>query len=208
MDCPLCQRSSIQNLGILNSRGFMLCRTCKLIFVQEQYRLGHEEERQRYMLHNNIESKAYVLFLRQAIDPALIYIGRGMKGLDFGCGPSPVLATVLNRMEILCEFYDPFFHPTIDGSDFDFVFSTECVEHFYYPRKSFERIDALMKQGGYLTIMTSLWDGLDGFAAWYYKNDPAHVAFYHADTLAFMAKEFQYDILYNDHKRVAIFRKG
>lgn len=208
MDCPLCQKSKLLELGILNCRGFILCENCKLIFVPEPYRLGLEEEKQRYLLHrNDIESEGYVSFLRQAIDPALMYIERGMKGLDFGCGPSPVLATLMNRMEILCQYYDPFFFPTIDGSNFDFVFSTECVEHFFHPRRTFESIDTLIKKGGFLIIMTSLWDNLDGFAKWYYKNDPTHVAFYHMDTLDFLAKNFGYDLLYNDRKRVAIFGK-
>lgn len=186
----------------------MLCETCKLIFVPEQYRLSPEEEKLRYMLHDNrIENEGYVSFLRQAIDPALEYIESDMKGLDFGCGPSPVLATLLGKMNILCGFFDPFFYPAIDNTDFDFVFSTECVEHFYYPRRTFERIDTLIKKGGLLIIMTNLWDDLHDFATWYYKNDPTHVAFYHRETLYFLAQTFRYDILYNDQKRVVIFRK-
>lgn len=209
MDCPLCQKSITRDLGILNSRGFTLCETCKLIFVQEPYRLGHEEEKLRYMLHdNNIESEGYVSFLKRAIDPALAYIGRGMKGLDFGCGPSPVLATLLGRMEILCDFYDPFFYPAIDDVDYDFVFSTECIEHFHHPRKTFGIIDNHLKKGGILVVMTNFWNNLDDFPTWYYKNDPTHVAFYHPDTLEFLSKLFRYELIYNDGKRVAIFKKS
>ena len=209
MNCPLCQKSKIQDLGILNSRGFMLCEYCKLIFVPEPYRLGFEEEKQRYLLHrNDIESERYVAFLRQAIDPALRYIDSSMQGLDFGCGPYPMLAKLLGRMKIVCQYYDPFFFPIIDGSGFDFIFSTECVEHFFHPRKTFESIDSLLKKGGFLIIMTSFWDNLDGFASWYYKNDPAHVAFYHPDTFDFLAMHFHYEFLYNDGNRVVIFRKS
>lgn len=194
---------------MFRSRAFILCEVCKLIFVPEPYRLAAEEEKRRYMLHrNNIENEGYVTFLRQAIDPALRYIDSGMKGLDFGCGPSPVLAMLLDQINVRCQYYDPFFFPTIDGSGFDFVFSTECVEHFNHPRKTFERMDALIKKGGYLVLMTSLWNNLRKFPAWYYKNDPTHVAFYHPDTLGFLAKHFHYEFLYNDGKRVAIFKKS
>lgn len=194
---------------MFRSRAFILCGDCKLIFVPEQYRLAAEEERRRYMLHrNNIESEGYVAFLRQAIDPALRYINCGMKGLDFGCGPAPMLATLLGRMKILCRYYAPFFFPEIDDTAYDFIFSTECIEHFYHPRKTFERIDTLLRKGGFLILMTSFWNNLQEFPAWYYKNDPAHVAFYHPDTLGFLAKLFRYEFLYNDGKRVAIFKKS
>lgn len=208
MACPLCQNAKIQNLGLFSARSFIFCEECKLIFVPAPYRLGHEEEKNRYLLHHNkLEDKKYKAFLDQAINPALNFIGKKMIGLDYGCGPTPVLASLLGRQGITCQSYDPFFFPKIAAPAYDFIFSTECVEHFYHPKKAFDHLYRLLKNNGFLIIMTSFWGSLDGFPGWYYKNDPAHVAFYHFDTWLYLAEQYHYELVYCDQKKVVIFKK-
>lgn len=205
----MCENSRFAENGIVAAqRDFYFCEKCYLIFVTDEGRLSWEKERERYLLHqNNKEDERYVNFLKQAIDPSLRFLKKGMKGLDFGCGHEPVLAYLLNQYAYTCDFYDPFFFPSIEKEHYDFIFSTEVVEHFFNPSKEFDTIDQLLARGGYLIVMTSFWDKIETFGDWYYKNDPAHVAFYHYRTFQFLARKFKYDIVYSDLKKVIIFYK-
>lgn len=209
MPCPLCQHDHIEKLDLHLPRIFLFCEECKLIFVESHYRLSLLEEKNRYLLHKNtIGDKNYIAFLNQAVAPALPFIDKSMTGLDFGCGHTPVLVSLLKQRMINCEYYDPFFFPEIKQQAYDFIFSTECVEHFFYPQKTFDQMDQLLRKSGYLIIMTSFWDNRTTFGAWYYKNDPAHVAFYHLDTFDYLARHYEYKILYTDQKKVIIFQKS
>lgn len=209
MACPLCYNKRTKALVLSAPRAFHYCEVCQLVFVPAPYRLTAEEEKKRYLLHHNdLEDKKYTAFLRQAIDPALEFINKTMRGLDYGCGPTPVLASLLEKEMIACKSYDPFFYSRIEDAAYDFIFSTECVEHFYHPRKTFDHLYQLLKEGGYLIIMTSFWDSLADFPQWYYKNDPAHVAFYHMETWSYLAQHYHYDMLYCDQKKVIILRKA
>jgi 2-polyprenyl-3-methyl-5-hydroxy-6-metoxy-1,4-benzoquinol methylase len=84
-------------------------------------------EKSRYQFHENrITNLGYVKFLNQAIEPALNYLSPGSTGLDFGCGPGPVLAELLAGMGFYMYIIDPYFFPdlqawnesnTVSGSD-------------------------------------------------------------------------------------------
>ena len=206
--CPLCGSGKVAQLQLEEARDFYYCSRCFLISVPSCFWLKPEEEERRYQLHENtFENEGYLKFLSRAIDPALSLLHTGMKGLDFGCGPNPVLAALIEKEQIACDFYDPYFFPKLRQINFDFVFSTECIEHFFYPDKMFEQLYQLLKEGGYLILMTDMWQKLEDFENWYYKNDPAHVVFYHPNTFDYLASIFGYRLEYTDHKRVIIFKK-
>lgn len=160
------------------------------------------------MHQNSKDDDDYVDFLCRAINPSLRFLKEGMHGLDYGCGHEPVLAFLLRQRGYECSVYDPFFFPELKKMPYDFIFSTEVVEHFFNPAKEFERIDQLLAPRGYLIIMTSFWKELTQFSNWYYKNDPAHVVFYHYKTFQFMAKKLNYEIVYTDFEKVIIFQKS
>jgi hypothetical protein len=46
--------------------------------------------------------------------------------------------------------YDPFFKPNTNAlkRNYDFVFATEVIEHFFHPALEFQRLRALTKPGG------------------------------------------------------------
>jgi 2-polyprenyl-3-methyl-5-hydroxy-6-metoxy-1,4-benzoquinol methylase len=67
---------------------------------------------------------------------------------------------------LTCSNYDPFFFPDtlkkansgdicLNEPPYDFVVSSEYFEHFYAPRKEILQINDLLKDGGWLGIMTS-----------------------------------------------------
>src|SRR5690606_19582436 len=130
--CPLCQHISKENKIIgPDQRKFLFCEKCYLVFVHADFLPSALNEKGRYLQHqNSIEDSAYVEFLNQAIQPALSFLEKENTGLDFGCGPVPVLSQLLGKLDLNCAYYDPFFFPQLDDTKhYDFVFATECLEH-------------------------------------------------------------------------------
>jgi hypothetical protein len=130
--CPLC--GAIKELLFVqgpDKRKYIFCATCFLIYVDKQDLLNKEDERKRYLTHNNsVDQEGYVQFLSQAIDPALKFLAKDMVGVDYGGGPGPTLSTLLLRKGYECEDYDPFFMEHDLEKKFDFIFCTEAFEHF------------------------------------------------------------------------------
>lgn len=209
LSCRLCFSSSPGNfVSGGDNREHFICQRCSLINTVETHFMSPEKERARYILHRNSpEDKLYRAFLAQAIDPAMKFIAEGERGLDYGCGTSPVLSEMLAEKGLRCAYYDPFFFPACPPGPFGYVFATETAEHFFNPAKELERMNGLLKTGGILVIMTERWEDLDKFQAWHYAKDPTHVCFYHAATFDFISERFSFEKIFDDGKRVVIFRK-
>jgi len=171
--------------------------------------LDSEEEKKRYSFHKNeIDDKGYIQFLNRAIIPTAEYIKQGMKGLDYGCGPNPVLAHLIEKKGIECLYYDPYFYPQCDfTTKYDFVFATECFEHFFFPAQEIKRICSILKTNGTLSIMTEFITSSTSFDNWYYKNDPTHVCFYNEKSINYICNSYNLIQLYNDNHRVTILKK-
>lgn len=207
--CPLCDSGDLSLITPKNDkRQYYLCGHCTLIFTDELHLLKPEEEKSCYQLHNNsITEPGYVDFLNRVINPSLEFINEEMKGLDFGCGPGPVLSKLLHEKGIYCDIYDPFFYPDYPEGTYNFIFSTETFEHFHNPKREIEKIDHLLQPGAFLCIMTERWESQERFENWYYKNDPTHVCFYHDKTFDFIAGEYNMEKIYSDRNRVVILKK-
>jgi SAM-dependent methyltransferase len=179
-----------------------------LIFVDPAHFLSPEREKARYATHENgIKNEGYVAFLYRLLRPMLPLLDAKMRGLDYGSGPGPTLSVLARQHGIACEDYDPFFANRPLHPPYDFIFSTECFEHFHQPAKEFQRIHDLLKPGGLLGIMTEHWTTLPAFAEWYYTKDPTHVSFYHANTFDFACNRFEFKSVWRDDKRVVILRR-
>ena len=105
-------------------------------------------------------------------------------GLDFGSGPEPVLADIFRNAGHRMATYDPFFanDPAVLERQYDFISCSETVEHFFEPAREFDRLDRLLKPGGWLGLMTCFQTDDDRFADWHYRRDPTHVVFYREET--------------------------
>ncbi len=210
MECPLCLRSDQTNdVPGPDARRYYLCGNCALIFVDPAQRLSPAEERARYMLHQNSpQDRGYVSFLNQLLQPLLSYLGDDVRGLDYGCGPVPVLSRLAQEQGVACDDYDPFFVDSTLHPPYDVVFVSECFEHFHRPAEEMAHILTLLKPGGLLGIMTERWTTLAAFAVWYYAQDPTHVVFYHADTFDFLCSRFGLTPVWRDEKRVIVLRRN
>jgi SAM-dependent methyltransferase len=210
MQCPLCNNDE-QNVSIQGPdiRLYCLCNQCNLVFTTKENFLSPAEEKQRYSYHQNtIEDAGYVSFLYKAITPALRYLKTNAVGLDYGCGPTPTLSKLLLKEGFVCNDYDPYFFPELkEDITYDFIFATECFEHFFQPEKELQKTSSLLNENGLLIIMTEHWQTESHFANWYYPKDPTHVCFYNSKTFNFIALKFGFILLHNDLKRVIILKK-
>ena len=207
--CPLCSDTKgFTTLKGPDTRVYLACSNCKLIFAEPKFLLSGTDEKARYLTHNNgIQYPGYVTFLNQAIEPTLPYLKQNSNGLDFGCGPTPTISLLLKQQGFNCDDYDPFFFPQLPDKVYDFVFATECFEHFYNPAKEIKTIYNLLKPDGILTIMTETWSTEEAFLTWYYVKDNTHVSFFHIDTFQYIAKTFGFEIIESGNARVIILRK-
>lgn len=207
--CPLClNRKSFTEVKGADSRGYRECDTCKLIFVETRFLPSAKDEKKRYLTHNNgIQYPGYVKFLNQAIGSAIQLISPGMQGLDFGCGPVPTLSALLKQQGYNCDDYDPIFFPELKSKFYDFIFATECFEHFFFPEKEIRKLNEILKPDGILIIMTETWNSIEEFSGWYYTNDITHIVFYHKDTFRFIAEKFGFKTHESKNQRVTILQK-
>lgn len=184
------------------------CSACDLLFVDPQRFLTLEEQRRRYDMHRNNESdSAYVSHLSRLKDIVLPNVKAGQSGIDFGCGPVPVLSQLFEGCGYSMVNYDPIYCPQWPYREggFDFLTCCEVAEHFQNPRAEFERIDSLVRSGGWIGVMTNLREGERRTHSWWYLRDPTHVSFYSARTMKHVAAQCGWSLesLGND---VTLFR--
>ncbi len=192
--CPICESDRINKFSKDKQREYFICSQCNLIYVPDKYFISEKEEKARYDLHNNnFENKGYVKFLERLLTPMNKILSPKSNGLNYGSGPEPVLSIMFEKQGHNMTNYDPFYTKKIENCSnrFDFITLTEVVEHFYYPKKEFEKIQSLLKPGGIIGIMTKLTDNVNNFSKWYYKNDKTHVCFYSKETFKFIAKKIK-----------------
>ena len=92
------------------------------------------------------------------------------------------------------------------GATYDFVTCTEVAEHFHRPADEFDRLERLLRPGGWLAVMTSFQTDDARFAGWHYRRDPTHVVFYRAETFRTIAARHGWDCEI-PAKDVALMRK-
>ncbi|MDV6316417.1 class I SAM-dependent methyltransferase [Idiomarina sp. HP20-50] len=211
MLCTLCASTSFPFCDDKN-RKYFRCPECDLIFADRETRLLPNEEKAIYDYHENDPNDTqYRAFLSQLSEPLLEKLVPGMSGLDFGSGPGPVLHLMLEEQGMKMSIYDIFYAPAREQLDrqYDFVTSTEVVEHFYEPAATWPELVSLVKPNGWIGIMTSLFtqETAERFKLWNYKNDPTHVSFYTPKTMNWIATHFQLhlEVISN---RIMLFKKG
>lgn len=186
------------------------CRICDLVEMDESSFLASEEEKKHYGLHeNDKKDPGYLNFLNQCLEPTLEYIEKGMRGLDFGCGPFPMLVKIMEEKGFGMDYFDPYFFPDTNKlqESYDFVTATEVVEHFNNPHSSWKKLVGRVRPGGVLSVMTSIRYPETDFHLWHYRRDETHVCFYSPKTFDWIAKEYGLSIL-KIKKNVYIFRKN
>lgn len=213
MKCKICKSEALEKVyDEKHNNNYYFCSTCDYIFLDNREIVGIREEKEVYDGHDNsFECEGYVdmfeNFLEKAVNPFIQTTG---LALEFGSGPGPVLATMLENRGWEVKKHDKFFESDLDYKDYhyDLITSTEVFEHFDDPLKEIEKITNLMKDGSILAIMTLLRPKTkEEFLKWWYRRDKTHISFYSLKTLEYIANQFDLKIIYSDHERLITFKK-
>ena len=153
-------------------------------------------EKSEYALHqNSFNDNGYAKFLSRPFQSAMDAIQASQflfkNALDYGCGPTPLLAALLATEIDEVAFYDPLFFPNlhIEEQSFDLITCTEAIEHFHQPGEEWQRLNNLLSDSGVMIIMTKRVLDRTRFANWHYKNDPTHVCFFSEFTFSYLAQQ-------------------
>lgn len=188
-------------------RTFLQCTVCHSLQVISTQLPDADREKALYLTHeNDINDARYQAFVSPVTNAILVAQTADQSGLDFGAGPGPAITHQLQQQGYNIALFDPFFHNNISVLEvqYDFIFSCEVIEHFHQPAIEFSRLRSLLKADGNLYCMTEFFSESLDFQRWYYKNDPTHVFFYHADSLPLIQETFGFKTVRRDD-RLAVF---
>ncbi|MEM7422444.1 MAG: class I SAM-dependent methyltransferase [Pseudomonadota bacterium] len=207
--CPVCRSVDVRHLMQLAGQVYWRCDRCEATFLDPVHHPDAATERAQYMLHeNDVDDPRYRRFLSKLADPLAERLPPAGRGLDYGCGPGPALAAMLEQAGHSVALFDPFFFPdraVLTGS-YDFITCTEAAEHFFAPATEFERLNELLRPGGWLGVMTCFQTDDAKFATWHYRRDPTHVVFYRVKTFDVVARQNGWQMVC-PAKDVALFQK-
>ncbi len=193
-------------------RRYHSCPRCEYIFMDEEDLLSGTEELARYEEHNNsVEDEGYREYFRKFIDYSMEGMDREAQILDYGSGPQPVLASVMEELGFAnVDIYDKYFtEGSLDPEKkYHVITSTEVVEHIYRPMEVFRELAWKLIPGGRLIIMTAFHPrNEEEFGKWWYINDPTHVVFYTIKTLEYIGEQLGLVVEKNNNKNIAVFRR-
>lgn len=207
--CPLCLGHETSLFSQDRRRAYLQCSECALVFVPKCFHLTSEQEKAEYDLHeNNPEDEGYHQFLSRCFDPVVDRLPDSSEGLDFGCGPGPLLAEMFERAGYSMSVYDPYFAPSKEvlSKPYNFVTCTEVIEHVSRPNEVWSLLSDLLLPGGLLAVMTKRVATSERFKNWHYKNDRTHICFYSEATFEWLSSqlELEYEVVGDD---VVLFSK-
>jgi len=192
--CPLCTEKKSNLYSTIDDKKYFKCSTCDLIFIDSKYHPTASQEKKQYDQHqNSYENKGYVAFLNQVCTPIKSYLSKKAKGLDYGCGPGPIIHKIMKEDGFQTSLYDPIYlnDPNALNQKYDFITCTEVFEHFHHPKQEISKILNLLKPGALLGIMTQLPPkDPDSFSEWWYLRDPTHVCFYNLKTIDWLSTQY------------------
>lgn len=209
MFCIVCKHSSTRHFLQVDAQDYRRCERCLATFLDPAQMPGPDVELHQYQMHeNNPADPHYRTFLAQLSRPLLECLPPQQQGLDFGCGPGPALAMMLEEAGHRVALYDPFFFPDEKPlqQHYDFITATEVVEHFHRPADQFQLFNRLLKPGAWLGIMTCFQTDDAAFANWHYRRDPTHVVFYREATFQQLASDFGW-LCFIPARNIALLQK-
>lgn len=208
--CRICG-SETEPIHHPRSGVFYHCSSCEFISKSKDDIISHVDELKIYSTHeNSIDDPRYVEYFYNFLDEAVFPFVKGeIHGLDFGSGPSPVLAQILKRdQNYEMDIYDFFYAPdkVYLSKRYDLIVCTEVVEHLSDPMAYFKLFKQLLKPEGILAIMT-LFHNNDRayFMDWHYARDLSHISFYTPKTLALIASKVGLKIIHTNNVRFITF---
>jgi len=106
-------------------------------------------EKAHYLTHNNdIHDPRYQKYASPIIDYILVNFTKEHLGLDYGAGPGPIMAHMLEKQGYQIESYDPYFLPNQQTlqHQYDYIIASEVIEHFHRPNEEFTKMKLIINQ--------------------------------------------------------------
>lgn len=206
--CPLCASHQAYSLPVAGKR-YYRCERCELVWLDAADHLDAEDEKAVYDGHDNrVDDPRYRAFLMRTFGEVLARVPPPASGLDFGCGPGPALLAMGREAGYRMAGYDKFYadEPELLAQQYDFITSTEVIEHLAAPRVALELLWRCLKPGGILVLQTQRVLGDERFKTWRYRHDPTHIAFFAEASFRVLAAGWQADVQF-PHADVALFTK-
>jgi len=209
MECKLCGSPDIKKIDIEDK--YYFCKNCELIFIERAAEPSAKQEYEIYQSHENTpENEGYVNMFKVFINELFAeHLDEIEEVLEYGCGPGPVLADILENKGLNVTKYDPFFYPEVEFKDktYDLITSTEVFEHFQNPKEEVEKLLKLMNPGAYLAVMTSFHEGIEHFKDWWYRRDSTHITFYNLKTFKYIENNYPLKIIKTDKENSILLKK-
>ena len=190
--CPLC-KSEAMFFKCYRNLAYYRCQICQSVFMNPDQRLDASVEKSRYDNHeNHVTDSGYQNFVQPVVDAVLHNHPNTSLGLDYGCGPGPVISFLLAKEGYTLNLYDPYYFKADENLEFtyDYIILSEVAEHFYEPYQEFSFLKSRLNPAASIYIKTSLWDDEMDFMEWSYKNDDTHVFFYSQESFQWIKDEF------------------
>jgi SAM-dependent methyltransferase len=193
MNCPLCGARAAGAWASDDRRAYHRCPCCDLIFVPPTSHISTSEEKALYDYHENNESDPrYREYLSKVTDLMVPFLRTGERGLDFGAGPTTVLASLLGEKGLVVDSYDLYYRPDarIWDRSYDFIVLSEVIEHLRAPGETMRSLGKLLEPRGRLFIKTAFGpESPEEFRRWYYRNDPTHISFFNQKSLRALGQD-------------------
>ena len=206
--CPLCASPRAYSLPVAGKR-YHRCLACELVWLDEADHLDEAAEKAVYDGHDNrVDDPRYRTFLMRAFGEVLSRVAIPASGLDFGCGPGPALVAMGREAGYQMAGYDKFYadFPELLTRQYDFITSTEVIEHIAEPRTVLAQLWDCLKPGGLLVLQTQRVLGDERFKNWRYRHDPTHIVFFAEASFQVLATNWQAELSF-PHADVAVITK-
>ena len=193
MKCPICTSDTTSFVDPKSRITYHSCPSCGYIFKSPEHHHDLPTQKARYDLHeNDPDDPGYRAYFQRFLDYVLPMVPAGEgRALDFGCGASDLLATMLTETGYTADRYDPIYHPdsAYASAHYDLIVSTEVFEHLDDPLTTLRHLRDRLTPTGHLALQTQfLPDTREAFLNWYYRLDPTHIGFFTPRTFVVMGK--------------------
>jgi len=211
MNCHICNNMCETFVDKKTSIVYYYCPNCEYIFKSPECHQDLNTQKERYNLHENDENDAgYQAYFQRFLDFILPLLDKPKTALDFGCGRSSLLASLLKKEGIACDYYDPIYHPdTLEkNKKYELIVSTEVFEHLHQPKEVFESLLERLEEGGYLAIQTQFHpNDVEAFKKWYYHQDPTHIVFFTPQTFRVLCQKYGVEFIADNGKNMVLLKK-
>ena len=184
---------------------YFRCDHCSWIALTLDKRLDKHAEKAHYALHENtMENQGYVAMFETFLAFIDTHAENYHHVLEYGCGPGPVLAQLLEQKHKHVTCHDPYFmpNPQWETRHYDVITCTEVFEHLAHPFDVLASLRQRLAPQGHLALMTHFhYDDPTRFKTWFYKQDPTHIGFFTPKTFEIMAAKLGLHVKAHDGKK-------